>query len=321
MSPTPSTDVLHRFSFDALPVRGQWVRLQQTIADACLAHNYPDPVRLLLGKMFAAVAMFADNLKFDGAVALQSKGHGAIRQTLAECREHNLLRGIVHFAEDHPWPDNPDSLAAWLSPKPGAGEAEAQLALSLIPHQQSQQTTYQAFVPLLMASLEENLENYFLTSEQLPTRLFFAQSSGNPNIITGLLLQRLPSPDLATELELAAHEDAWQTLETLAGSLRDEELATLPPQTLLGRLFAQLPCRLHAPSPLEFRCTCSREKTDRTLKVFDPAELKQLLDEQGEITVNCEFCGQQYTYDAVDVGALTARLSAEAPGADKPGRH
>ena len=93
-------DRLHRFTFEGLPVRGQWVRLTDTVAAANAVREYPQEIKNLLNQMFAAVAMFADNLKFEGAVALQSRGNGALIRSLAECREHKYLRGIAHLSEE-----------------------------------------------------------------------------------------------------------------------------------------------------------------------------------------------------------------------------
>ena len=255
-------DRLYRFTFEDFPVRGQWVRLEQTVAAAHAVKSYPEPITRMLNEMLAAVAMFADNLKFEGAIALQSRGQGgALIRTLAECRDQAHLRGIAHLEEDIPQPAN-DDLAAWLG--------DGRLALSLIPPPDSQQTPYQGLVELAEPRLSDNLEHYFAVSEQLPTRLFLAS---NGKRVTGLLLQRLPGSDSATEISRAADDEAWSTLVTLADTLTTAELETLPAATLLTRLFNEYSCRLHPPRELSYRCTCSRQKSDRTLRVLEPAEL------------------------------------------------
>jgi molecular chaperone Hsp33 len=306
MSTDNDHDCLHRFSFEHLPVRGQWVRLTDTVAAANSVLKYPPPIKSLLNEMLAAVAMFADNLKFEGAVALQSRGNGALIRTLAECREQKYLRGIAHlneeFDEQKGAPDNPGLLSAWLG--------EGQLALSLIPPADSHQVPYQGLVALQEASLSTNLESYLLNSEQLPSRIYLASSGTS---VTGLLLQRLPTADLASDVTVASEEDAWQSILTLADTVSQAELLALPPAEMLRRLFAEYPCRLHPARMLSYRCTCSRSKSDRTLRVLDDEELAELLREQTEITVDCEFCGSRYTYDAVDVNALISG-SADTSG-------
>ena len=290
------TDKLHRFSFDNAPVRGQWVRLETSLAQANATRAYPTAIRDLLAKMFAAVAMFADNLKFEGAVALQSRGNGALIRTLAECREQQFLRGIAHLAETSQPTPTTDDLAAWLR---GADGRSGQLALSLIPANGEQ--TYQGLIELSAPTLEANIEAYFERSEQLPTRIVFAVT---PAQVTGLLLQRLPSRDKALPGELELDHDAWETITTLAQTLTATELTDLAPQHLLHRLFNQYPCRLHPPRELTYKCSCSRIKSDRTLRIMEAAELQTILQEDGEILVDCEFCAQQYRYDALDIAQL-----------------
>ena len=287
------TDVLHRFSFPNLPVRGQWVRLTACVAAANQVHDYPEPIRNLLNQMFAAVAMFADNLKFSGAVSLQSQGDGAVVRTLTECRDRQYLRGIAHLREDAQPPQHSDDLAAWL----GTGR----LALTLIPPPDTRQATYQGLVQLEHPELSSNLEAYLASSEQLPSRLFLASNSDS---VTGLLVQRLPSADHATEITLQQEEEAWHTIVTLADTVTEEELLQLTPDELLRRLFNEYPPRLHPGRILQYRCTCSRQKSDRTLRVLGDDDVRQLLQEQGQIHIDCEFCGKRYNNDEVDVGAL-----------------
>lgn len=304
---TDNADQIHRFSFDGLPIRGQWVRLKATLAAAFRNHTYPEPVRELLATQFAAVAMFADNLKFQGAVALQSKGDGALLRSLTECREQHKLRGIAHLNSESSSPVE-TNMQAWL----GTG----QLALTLT-NTDSGHMLHQAMIELQAHNLAANLEHYFTQSEQLPTLLFFSQTR---ETVTGLLLQRLPEPEGATEIVSQTHEEAWQTATLLANTLYDDphrELAKLSPQSLLQRLFSEFPCRLHPPRDLIYDCSCSRAKSNRTLLTLSSQELHSILDELGHIHVDCEFCGSRYSYDAIDVAAL----AVAGPPQDHPSVH
>ena len=289
-------DQLFRFTFDHLPIRGQWVRLRTVIADANQYHTYPEPIRVLMAEQLAAVSMFADTLKMEGSVALQSRGEGALIRSLAECRSQHKLRAIAHLKEDMTHPNQP-AITEWLG--------HGQLALTLIPDLEGAQT-YQGMVELMKPQLEENLEQYFLQSEQLPTRLYFAHSDMEAPAaeVTGMLIQRLPDEDMGHEMSTHEWEEAWSTIETLAATLTREELATLPPERFLHRLFNEFSCRLHPPRALKYECTCSRTKTDRTLATFPAEDLRQLITERDNIDVDCEFCGARYRYDAVDVEQL-----------------
>ena len=298
-------DVLRRFSFIELPIRGQWVRLEKSLSEATQFRVYPKPIHEMLGQMLAAVAMVADNLKFSGAVTLQSRGDGDLLRSLAECKDQSFLRGIMHLQNRDNDAIAEQPLAQWLG--------NGQLALSLIPDKESGMQPYQGFVSLEHDTLAQCLEHYFVTSEQLETCLNFASDSSveSPSV-TGLLLQRLPNSPQATEIEIDAARDAWHTLTTLAATVTDEELSQLDAQTLLYRLFHEHPCRLHEPRALSYRCSCSREKTDTTLMMLGNDDLRALIEEQSEITVHCEFCGNRYTYDRASATKVLSELAAQA---------
>ena len=286
-------DLLQRFSFSGLPIRGQWIRLDKTLKSLAQYASYPDGVKGLLGEMFAAVTMVADNLKFSGAVSLQSKGDEALTRSLAECRDQHYLRGIAHVAADKAADIRSSNLADWLG--------NGQLALSLLPDKSTRMNPYQGLVEIDPAGLAASLEGYFQNSEQLRTRLHFASLDGTT---TGLLLQRLPDAPEATEVSIAAADDDWLTLTTLAASVTTEELATLDPKQMLLRLFNEYPCELYSPRSLSFRCSCSVEKSDQTLLVLGREDLLALASEQPEIHVDCEFCGHRYVYDQAAVAKL-----------------
>ena len=47
------------------------------------------------------------------------------------------------------------------------------------------------------------------------------------------------------------------------------------------------------------------------------AEVREILAEQGAVTVTCEFCHRPYRYDAVDVEQLFAAAGAISPGSPR----
>ena len=297
-------DNLYRFSFTDLPIRGQWVRLQSTLEAAGQYRTYPTQVSELLGQMLATVAMVADNLKFSGAVAMQSQGNGALRRSLAECRDHTNLRGIMHLTDDTSFPrSNHDGsnhdIGAWLG--------QGQLALTLIPDEETGMQPYQGLVALEKQDLAKCLEDYFARSEQLDTRLHFANGV-DARGVTGLLLQRLPNHPDASEADCDAAKDAWETLTALTATVTNAELGELDVETLLHRLFHEYPCVLQTPKTLAYQCTCNSERTDSTLMMLGKDDLGALLKEQGEITVDCEFCGRRYGYDAIAVARLMGQI-------------
>jgi molecular chaperone Hsp33 len=300
------SDYLQRFTFAEAPIRGQWVRLEQVLAEVASRQAYPDGVAALLGEMLAAVAMVSEGIQFDGAVSLQSRGSGPLTTVLAECREHSLLRGIARWPESQPPPEAEETALPEL-----LGDGHFAITLTRPAADPADEPfSYQGLIELSGDNLAANLERYFLNSEQLPTLLFFAPSAQRPHTTTGLLLQRLPSRDRATQAELELDDKLWREVQAQARALDHQELARLDPEELLSGVFERRIITLHPPQPLRFDCSCSRERSSNTLRALPQEELLSLLAERGSIQVCCEICGESYDYDAHDVHLL---LEPEPP--------
>ena len=55
---------------------------------------------------------------------------------------------------------------------------------------------------------------------------------------------------------------------------------------------------------MRFECRCSAGRVESVLRSLGPEEMRAVLEEQGAVTVTCEFCQRQYRYDAIDVERL-----------------
>lgn len=275
------SDSILRFIFDATDIRGEWVQLEQSYREALTHHHYPPAVRRLTGEFLAAVALLGATLKFEGSIILQARSDGEIPLIMAEANSRQELRAIVHGAERAVSEDFQGLL--------GAGT----LSITIDP---TGGQRYQGIVPLDGDTLAACLESYFRQSEQLPTRIWLAADG---NRAGGLFLQELPG---IREVEERA--SYWQHLNALAGTVRPDELLALPGETLLHRLFHQEQLQLLRSDPLRFRCSCSRSRTENMLINLGREELEQILADQGEVAVNCEFCNQLYRFEPADIAAL-----------------
>jgi molecular chaperone Hsp33 len=282
-----NADFKQRFLFPETDIRGELVRLDESLEAILGTHDYPLAVQGLVGEAVAAVALLAGTLKFSGRLSLQAQGRGPVSLLLAECTHDGQLRALARH-------DGELDTAANI----GALIGDGTMVITITPDQGRQ---YQGIVPLEGDTLAQCLEGYFQQSEQLPTRLWLAAGNGRA---AGLMLQRLPD-QVASRDE---NRNQWEHLEALAGTLKMEELLDLPAETVLRRLFHETPPRLPEAQPLRFGCTCSRERTENALLSLGADELKTLLDEDGEATLTCDFCLSQQHFDAVDLAELIRRL-------------
>ena len=282
------SDFTQRFLFDDTDVRGELVALSSSYQQVLAKHSYPAPVAELLGELLAASSLLVGTLKFDGLLVLQVRSEGPLSLLMVECSSQGELRGIARY--DGERIGAADGLAQLMP--------EAVLAMTVDPKQGKR---YQGIVPLDGETLADSLTSYFAASEQLSTRFWLCAAGGRAR---GLLLQQLPPDRLPDAEERAA---SWEHLLTLADTVQNEELLGLDNQTLLHRLYHQETLRLFEPRPLQFRCSCSRERSAKALISLGQADAEQLLEEQqGRIVIDCQFCNERYGFDAADVGQLFA---------------
>lgn len=282
------SDTLQRFLFENAGVRGELVHLDASWRAILERHDYPGPVRELLGEAMAASALLAATLKFKGSIILQVQGSGPVSLLVVECTAARGLRGLAHWNGEVPGAD--------LKARFGDGR----LVITVDPGEGMER--YQGIVPLEGSHLGEAIENYLERSEQLRTRLWLAADGERA---AGLLLQKLPGPE--------QDADAWQRVVMLASTVTPAELLTLDPRRLMHRLFHEEDLRVFDPESLFFRCSCSRERVANMLRALGEGEVESILAEQGNITVHCEFCNQRYLFDPVDAAQLFA--TASVPGA------
>jgi molecular chaperone Hsp33 len=276
------TDSIQRFLFEHSPVRGEIVHLNATWRAVLSRHDYPLPVQALLGDMMAAAALLTATLKFGGTLIMQIQGTGPIQLLVVECTSDHHMRATAKWSQ---LPANGDL---------GTLVGDGKFAITLDPGKG--RPGYQGVVALEGASIAAALEQYMARSEQIETRLWLATHGEH---VAGLLLQKLPE---GTDSDA----DTWQRASLLAASLTPPELIGLDTPALLRRLYSVEDIRLFKPRPVDFRCTCSRERVTSMLHMLGRAEVESVLEERGEVEVNCEFCNQRYRFDAAAVLILFA---------------
>jgi len=97
---------------------------------------------------------------------------------------------------------------------------------------------------------------------------------------------------------------AWEAAQRGIESLERDELLHEPIEGLLGRGFSGHNLRLFRGAPVRFECRCNAGRVAGLLRALGPEEVRDVLREQGIVTVTCEFCQRPYRFDAVDVESL-----------------
>lgn len=289
-------DSLHRFVFEDTNVRGELVHLDASWQAILERHDYPPVVRELLGQAMAASVLLGATIKFQGSLIMQLQGEGPITLLVVQATNERTLRGMAQWQGE--------VSEAPLNELFGKGR----LVITIQP--EGRRERYQGIVDLGDKGLAEALEGYFQRSEQLPTRLWLAADS---RYAAGLLLQRLPTEYTDAQHKAEAEEN-WSRVTQLGATVTAQELLDLPFRDLIHRLYHEETVRAFESEPVSFRCTCSRERIEETLRGMGYQEVHDILEEQGKVSVDCSFCNQHYEFDAVDVEhVFAADVSPDVP--------
>ncbi len=303
------------FHLRAKPVRGRLVRLGP-LADALLTRREHHPaIARLLGEALALTAGLAGALKFRGSFSVQAKGDGPVSMLLADCTDAGALRGYARVdagrfgaALDAAGEDGP----------PGAGALLGGGYLAFSCDQGPDMERYQGIVGIEGGTLAEMADHYFQTSEQLRTHLRLS-CAHTPRgwRAAALILERVAAgggTDDPAGMDPEAAEDAWRTALALAGTLTDAEMLDdgLPAAEVLRRLFHAEGLAVDRPRALAYGCRCSRARLAGVLSGFGDGDLDHMAQDDGAITMTCEFCNLDFRFDRAEVRGSGGDAGADA---------
>jgi len=85
----------------------------------------------------------------------------------------------------------------------------------------------------------------------------------------------------------------------------------------LHRLYHEESVRLFKSQPLEFRCSCSRNRIQTMLLSLGQQDVEEAMDETGGLYVDCEFCNKRYRFVRLELEQLFDSFSAAPPTASR----
>lgn len=303
---TATNDLRQRFFIQDSPVRGDVVRLKQSYATITAQREYPESIKRLLGEMLTAASLLIGTLKIEGTLSIQlqsSDESSLLNWAMAECDQSGIIRALASWKND-----TEEQKQAWAS-KSSADEAFAELGdlgkgVMFINIQPAKGEAYQGIVERTHDNLAECLAHYQLQSAQIPTLINLACDGLQAG---GILVQMLPrTAEEMNEIEqnesAGIDDDLWTRLTLLTRTVKFEELTTLDATEVIYRLYNEESVVAPDPVPLEFGCTCSREKCETALLQIGKAEAEDIIEEQGGVfEMDCSFCGSIYKFNQADI--------------------
>ncbi|MFG0705300.1 Hsp33 family molecular chaperone HslO [Acinetobacter johnsonii] len=284
------SDLRQRFYIEDSPVRGEVVHLEETLQTILAQRDYAPAVQVLLGEMLSATALLASTLKIKGRISLQIQASGSFKWAMAECNHLGEVRALADYEAD-PRFNTADSSSTVLSTL-----ISPVLFINIEPEFGER---YQGIVALDKPNLAGCLMQYYDLSAQIPTRIVLASSAQRAG---GLLIQLLPRN--SEEEQERVDQDLWPRLTMLTETLKIEELTDLESSEILYRLYNEEEVRLPEVEVLKFGCTCSKERCAQALEQIGAEAVRETLEHQNPITMDCQFCNTQYSFSAEEALGL-----------------
>lgn len=154
---------------------------------------------------------------------------------------------------------------------------------------------------LVSGEIAEDLTYYYATSEQIPSSVALGVLMNKENTVRqagGYMVQLMPGcpEEVAEKLEKRIREAGPVT------GMLDKGMS--PEQILTTILSGMKPDIKPEKTPVEFRCSCSREKVEQAIISLGVGEICSMIGEGKPAELSCSFCGKKYQFDTDELRKL-----------------
>ncbi len=233
------------------------------------------------------------------------KGDGPAKQILATADGKGNIKGYI----SNPSVDLPLKENGKLDVGGAIGRGELTVVKDL-----GLKEPYVGTTELVSGEIAEDLASYYYISEQQNTAVSLGvkiERDYSVGCAGGLILQLLPD---ASDEAISALEKVIAQMEpitTLIDRIEEREPEERLRQ-LLVEIFGELPEEF-AVEELEIRnmdwnCDCSFERLEKVLMTIGEKDLKEIIEEDGEAELVCQFCLEKYKFDKAHLEKILASI-------------
>ncbi len=285
-------DYILRATAADLKIRAFAIESTSLVEEARKRHNTSPVVTAALGRLLSAGAMMGVMMKGEKDVlTLMMKGDGPIGKLTVTADSKGNVKGYA----DNPLVLIPANYAGKLDVGAAIGYGELTVIKDL-----GLKEPYVSNTPLGTSEVAEDLTYYFAKSEQTPSSVALGVLMNKDNIVAkagGFIIQVMPGID----------DEVVNKLEEKLGSLKPVTTLMsegMGPKEILEEVLGEFGLEINEKLETGFKCNCSKEHVARALISMGKAELQSMIDDGKEVTLNCSFCNENYTYSVDELKEL-----------------
>ncbi len=275
------------------------VTAKELVEEARTIHKTTPLATAALGRALMAASMMGSQLKEEqGAVTLTIKGGGPLGTVMAVSDCNGWVRGYVG--------DPTVELALKAPGKLNVGAGVGKDGTLTLIKDIGLKEPYVGTVPLVSGEIAEDVTSYFAVSEQIPTACalgVLVDTDCSVRKAGGYLIQLLPG---ATEADIDCIEAGIAALGPITAALD----AGLSEEEVLRQALSGFELEVLERGEIKYHCYCSRHRMERALVSMGAKDLRELIKDQGEAELTCQFCDKAYRFTRSELEAILREAEA-----------
>ena len=278
----------------------------QLVQEALNIHNTTPVATAALGRVLTGAGMMGLMLKNErDKLTLIFKGDGPARQILATADGKGNVKGYIA----DPGVDLPLKENGKLDVGGAIGRGELTVVKDL-----GLKEPYVGTVSLVSGEIAEDLTSYYYISEQQNTAISLGvkiERDYSVGCSGGMIVQLLPdaSEDSVAALEkiIGDMEPITTLIDRVEDSGADESLRLLLKE-IFGRIPEEFAIEELEIKNMDWNCDCSFERLEKILMTIGERDLKEIIEEDGEAELVCQFCLKKYKFDKAHLEKILASI-------------
>jgi len=262
------------------------------VGEAQRRHDTWPTASAALGRALTATTMMAATLKGDEKLTVKIEGGGPIGAIITDANAKGEARGYVTNPHVH--------FELNRRGKLDVARAVGTNGFLSVAKDLGMKEMFTGQVPLVSGELGEDFTYYYVTSEQIPSSVGVGVLVNPDNSILaagGFLIQVMPG---ASEEMIDFLERRLRHIPSISNMVENG----LTPEEMLYTILDQKNVDILDRLPVTFKCTCSKERTERALIGLGKDEIRAMIEEDGKAEVVCHFCNETYHFDKSELEEL-----------------
>lgn len=246
-----------------------------------------------LGRLMTACSMMGDMLKGkDDSITLRMNGEGHAGTLIAVSDSQGNTRGYVQ----NPVVEIPLNEKGKLDVKGAVGTN----GFLYVMKDMGMNEPYVGQTEIVSGEIAEDITNYFAVSEQTPSVCalgVLVDKDLSVKAAGGFIIQLLPGcPEEVIEKIEKSISKIDSVTNMLSQGMTPDDIAKI---ALDGIEIDKLD-----ESEIEYRCNCSKQRVETALISTGIESLKEMAEENKDITVECHFCDKTYVFTPKEIEKL-----------------